>query len=277
MQARKLVVRGSVRQDGATAAEDTGGDNTTDSAPKVGISSRLCVHRLHTSNKHQLSSRAALGLSFGTKKSQKAIRALTENAIAPRKPLNGSTTAASPSSSQPLDPLAAAVVESMASTTSTMPTREELQLDVDDAKPRPKPNLLATTPSDVYDVSDLVGGEETLRLLVVRDWQDAVAANKPVVTTSRFVSKRLANLAQSGDVKRLKTLRYLLILLEFYASLGSGSKGIKKVPQREQLRKAMGNASEGVTEGVRRRFADSKYVLITCLLNSDHGFDETEY
>jgi len=142
-----------------------------------------------------------------------------------------------------------------------MPTREELQAAVDDAKPRPKPNLQATTPSEVYSVSDLVGGEETLRLLVVRDWQDAVAANKAVHTKSRFVSKRLANLAQSGEVKRLKTLRYLLILLEFYGSLGSGPKGLKKVPQREQLRKAMGNANEGMTEGVRRRFADNKYAL----------------
>lgn len=155
----------------------------------------------------------------------------------------------------------------MASATSTMATREELQLAVDDAKPRPRPNLQATTPSEVYSVSDLVGGEETLRLLVVRDWQDAVAADKPVHTKSRYVSKRLANLAQSGDVKRLKTLRYLLILLEFYGSLGSGPKGIKKVPQREQLRKALVNANEGMTEGVRRRFTDSKYVLPTVSLS----------
>lgn len=159
----------------------------------------------------------------------------------------------------------------MASATSTMATREELQLAVDDAKPRPRPNLQATTPSEVYSVSDLVGGEETLRLLVVRDWQDAVAADKPVHTKSRYVSKRLANLAQSGDVKRLKTLRYLLILLEFYGSLGSGSKGIKKVPQREQLRKAMGNANEGMTEGVRRRFTDSKSVLPMWLFPSSYA------
>ena len=134
-----------------------------------------------------------------------------------------------------------------------------MQSAVDDAKPRPKPNLNATTPAEVYPVSNLVGGEETLRLIVVRDWQDAVAANKPVLTKSRFVSKRLAKVAQSGDVKKLKTLRYLLILLEFYGALTSGPKGIKKVPQKEQLRKAMGNANEGMTEGVRGRFADAKY------------------
>ena len=220
-----------------------------------------CASTSHSSNNHQLSSRAALGLSFGTKKSQKAIRALTENAISSHKHVNGTSTAGSQSSSQPLDPLAAAVIDSMTGTTSTMATREELQSAVDDAKPRPKPNLQATTPSEVYPVSDLVGGEETFRLLVVRDWQDAVAADKPVLTKSRFVSKRLANLAQAGDVKRLKTLRYLLILLDFYASLGSGHRGIRKVPQREQLRKAMGNATEGMTEGVRRRFADNKYAI----------------
>lgn len=35
MPARKLVVRGSVRQEDTTAAEDTDGENGTDSAPKV--------------------------------------------------------------------------------------------------------------------------------------------------------------------------------------------------------------------------------------------------
>lgn len=210
----------------------------------------------------QLSSRAALGLSFGTKKSQKAIRALTENAIGPRKPTtitpNGTSSPAS--SSQPLDPLAAAVVESMASTTSTMPTREELQSAVDDAKPRPKPNLQATTPAEVYPVPVLVGGEETLRALAVKDWQDAVSANKPVHTKSRFVSNRLVKVAQSGDVKNLKTLRYLLLLLDFHGCLKPGARGVKKVPQKDEMRKAMSNASEGMTEGVRRRFADAKYV-----------------
>lgn len=35
MPARKIVVRGSVRQEDPIAAEDTGGDNSTESAPKV--------------------------------------------------------------------------------------------------------------------------------------------------------------------------------------------------------------------------------------------------
>lgn len=164
------------------------------------------------------------------------------------------------SSSQPLDPFAAAVVESMASTTSTMPTREELQSAVDDAKPRPKPNLQATTPAEVYPISVLVGGEDTLRALAVKDWEDAVATNTPVQTKSRFVSNRIVKVAQSGEVKKLKTLRYLLLLLDFYGCLKSGARGVKKVPQKDDLRKAMDNAPDGMTEGIRRRFADAKFV-----------------
>jgi len=44
MPARKLVVRGGVRQEDTTAAEDTGGENGTDPAPKVRLFLKLPSH-----------------------------------------------------------------------------------------------------------------------------------------------------------------------------------------------------------------------------------------
>ena len=140
----------------------------------------------------RLQARTILGSAFGTKKSQKAIRALTENAIA------------SPSKSTSKNNiLASAVLESMSQTVSSMPTREELQASIDEAKPRPKANLDAKTPGEVYTVEDLVG-LDTLRMLGVKGWQDAIEKGEDVQTSSKFVAKRLVKVVGWKDVRRLK-------------------------------------------------------------------------
>ena len=141
-----------------------------------------------------------------------------------------------------------------------MATREELQNAVDEGKPRPKPNLAAETAADVYKVQDLVG-VDVLRTIRVQEWQDKINAGTDVKTSSRFVSGRLQKVVQSGDVMKLKTLRYLLLLLDFYGALKPGARGVKKVPGLEDLKKVMVGVEERMLEGLKRRFADGRYVL----------------
>ena len=154
----------------------------------------------------------------------------------------------------------------MSQTSGPAATREELQAEIDGAKPRPKPNMEAETPAEVYKIEDLVGAS-SLQSLKVRDWQSAVEANKDVQTSSKYVSRRLVKVASSKNIMRLKALRYVLLLLDWYSCLKPGMKGMKKLPQREDITKAVGGEITGsMLESLRKRFAPDGYVftMFTC-------------
>ena len=192
-----------------------------------------------------MSARTLLGQAFGTKKSQKAIQSLTDNAIA----------SSAGNKKGVLDAVASAVMNSMAESSATIPTKEELQAAVDNAKPRPKPNLEAETPADVYPAENLVG-MDVLEGLAVKTWQDAVEANRDVKTSSRFVSRRLIRVVRTDDVKKLRTLKALLLMLNWYGCLQPGGKNAKKLPKREDVKKAVGpEVPDRIVDSIRKRFA----------------------
>lgn len=205
-----------------------------------------------------------LGLAFGSKKSQKAIRALTANAIS--QPGKGPASSPSSSSRQKLDPVASAVLESMsvADNENGSPSKEDLQALADDAKPRPKPHLDATRPEDVYPIEELVGGMDALRGMHVREWETAVARGEEVFTRSRFVSSRIGAAAKAGDVRGLKVLRYLLLLLEWYRALvpNQGKRGMARgvyhVLHMEKLQTKLAGWGHEVIRDVGRRFAEAE-------------------
>lgn len=231
VQARKLVIRRILRSD----ENDKAGSDGDEDVP------------------NNLSARSNLGLAFGTKKSQKAIRARTANAIKASPTKSKSQTS---ENRRALDPLASAVVSSMAQFTSSMPTREQMQADIDQNKPIPKPNMAAESPAEVYPVEQLVGGTNVLRNMNVQELMDKVNAGEDVQTKSLFISRRLRAVVQSNDVKRVKTLRYLLLLLEWYKGLKIGSRGAKRVPKDEDMGHLIEQYGSEVVRGVGRRFAD---------------------
>ena len=239
MEARKLVVRSIVRSvdnDDKNSDSDKGVPNT-------------------------LSARSNLGLAFGTKKSQKAIRALTANAIKASPTKSNSQMSGG---SRTLDPLASAVVSSMAPFTSSMPTREQMQAVIDENKPIPKPNLAAETPAEVYPVEQLVGGTQILRDMNVQELINRIKAGEDVQTKSRFVSNRLRAIVQSGvqsgDVKKVRILKYLQLVLEWYKCLKVGSKEARKVPKDEDMGPLMEKYGSEVVRGIGARFADRGFV-----------------
>ena len=188
--------------------------------------------------------RNELGLAFGTKKSQKAIRSLTHNAISPSKKFTKSNAA-----------LADAVVSNMAADGLT---REAMQKEADEAKPRPKANLDATTPKEVYTIEDLVGGKETLRMVGGKDWVDTIASGGEIRVKSRFVASRVSAVIKAGDFKKLKGLRYLLLLIEWYQALKPATKGggknSMKIPKEPELSEALPNWNQSLLSSVSRRF-----------------------
>ena len=198
-----------------------------------------------------LSARSTLGLEFGNKKSQRAIQALTKNAISPMK--SGRPVPGSSQSTE--DPVASAVVSSMAAATLSMPTRQDLQAAADESKPRPQPNLSAETPADVYPIDQLVG-QGTLRQLTVQEWQNAVEREEDILTKSRFVSHRILAVVTSGDIRKIKVLKYLLLLLDWYGALLLGPKGRgRKVPNGEKLQEKLGTRGSDLVKQVTHRFA----------------------
>lgn len=205
-----------------------------------------------------------LGQTFGTKKSRKAIAALTENAIsAPR-------TAADYAHSAPkkLDANAQAMLASMTAATEGMATHAELNAIADEGKPRPKANLDATSVQDVYTVDELIG-KEIMAMLTVKPWQDDVAGKQEVITSSKFVSDRIY--LASVNVPKLKVLRYLLACIDFYKATTAKRNGIRALPKPDELKAKVKGIRGEILDNIKRKYSDgglmSKYQVDLLMTN----------
>lgn len=196
-----------------------------------------------------------LGQTFGTKKAKKAIADITVNAIA-----RFAAESSHGGNPQPkLDSVSAATLASMAEATAGMATRNELQASVDEAKPRPKANLAAENVADVYTAASLIG-LETLKYIPVKDWQDSLKANKEVITTSIYVSNRVER--ASTDVQRLRVLRYLLFVLEFFNAT-KPRRSIRSLPKRSELATKLPGIPTTILESIKRKFSSNGEMLKT--------------
>lgn len=196
-----------------------------------------------------LDQKKSLGMEFGTKRAKKILASLTENAI---------TKKAGSAGELPSDAVSTAVLEGLAETTASIPTREEQQAAVDAAKPRPKANLRVETPAEVYPLSSLIS-EDDLKTVWVKDWIDTEESGEQVQgLTSRFVAHRLSGIAARSDsVRNLKILRYIYMLVNFYLALGSGRDGKKTVPKGGDLKATIG-APNTIVETITSKFCDGR-------------------
>lgn len=170
-----------------------------------------------------MNSRYELGLQFGSARTVKAITARTQNIITPQQGKDGSN-----------DAMTKAVLSSVATTTADMPSQDMMQATIDENKPRPVPDLAANNPAEVYPLETLLP-HGALQAIEVKDWIDAIKAQEDVKTTSQYVAHRLKVLAETNQVRKLKALRYILLLLNFNASLRNKGRGPKQVLPREKL------------------------------------------
>ena len=135
---------------------------------------------------------------------------------------------------------------------------------MDEGKPRPKPNTETEVLAEVYPIENLVG-VATLEVISVNLWIDKIEAGEDVRTSSRYVSKRLAKVVKSKDILKIKTLRYLLILLDWYGALKSKGKEGKKPPSKsDEVRKAVsasGPVSSAITDSIRRQFTTKDFIV----------------
>jgi DNA-directed RNA polymerase I subunit RPA49 len=184
--------------------------------------------------------RHALAAEFGSKRSRKAIEDMTQNAIQ-----RGDATKD--------EGVAENVLQGMSGATAAMPTSEELAAAVDESKPRPKANMAAEYPVDVYPV-DTVVSKELMALIEVSDWVSASEAGAGVEVRSRFVAKRISKLVKNKQYQKLKLLRFILLCVKLNDIAKPGR--VRKLPPKGKFETAMGEdvlAALGNT--IRRRFA----------------------
>ena len=114
-------------------------------------------------------------------------------------------------------------------------------------------------------------GTQTLRMVHVGEWIEKVKGGEEILCKSRFVANRVEGMAKEGEVKRLRGLRYLLLLVEWYHCLKKGGgrdKHILRVPRREELQKSLAGWGNELVEGVNRKFAERGYVPFCSFLLS---------
>jgi DNA-directed RNA polymerase I subunit RPA49 len=199
-----------------------------------------------------MAKRNALASEFGSKKSRKALDDMTANAITSTKP--GETPSARN------DDVAENVLQGMQERTGAMPTKQELEAAIDSSKPRPKPNMLAEYPGDVYPIETIVGSE-LITMIEVKDWVDASAAGQGVNVSSKYVARRIVKLARNKQIQKLKVLRFILLCVNFAAALQGGRGGVKKIPMKGKLEAIMGeDTPQGWIMAIRRKFAREGYV-----------------
>ena len=102
-----------------------------------------------------MDSRTALGKEFGTKKSQKRLRALELNKIDVSDMGRNITTS---------------IVSQVEANTKDMPTAAELGNQIRANKPIPKVNHDAKHPNEVYNLEDIIGSDE-YNVIWVREWE----------------------------------------------------------------------------------------------------------
>jgi DNA-directed RNA polymerase I subunit RPA49 len=194
-----------------------------------------------------MAKRNALATEFGSRRSKKALLEMTQNAISRGRADNPDAVK---------DELVSdAVLQGMSTTTSAMPTKQELEVAVDSAKPRPKANIAAEYAADVYSADSIVG-KELLALIPVKDWVDASERGQGVNVSSKFVAKRVVKLCKSKEIQKLKVLKFIALCINFNSALESKGKGPKRVPFKDKLQTAMGEDVPGaVVASIRRTFS----------------------
>lgn len=246
VEAKKMVIRGSVRAQQAPQE-----DMETRKLNQVRLAQAYIVRTTANMSQTNMNLKAELGQAFGTKKAKKALAAITENAISPRKAQGGDAP-------QALDASEKALMATIKDVTMSVATKEDLQNAMDAAKPVPRGNYEAEEIQDVYRPEALIG-RDILELIQVNDWLEAVKSNEDIQLRSRFVAHRI-NRIGSGEsaVLRLRVLRYLYFLVLLYLSSKKGKdRGTREVLKKDKLSEELAPAPPPVVESIRRKFSDN--------------------
>jgi len=234
-EAKKLTMRSCVRQREPEFDDD---EAETQSKPAANYSSRT-----------------ALTHAFGTKKSKKAVQAAVENRLLTQGGDDDDDDDAN-------NPLSAAILSSMPSPEPV----EDVPASPRANKPLPVPNLATKDINEVYSLSSLIvppPHSSTLREMPISYWRQTVAKKSPIMSSSRFISSRVAYLVSALEADpsnpttllKVQLLRYILLLIELYIYLRRLPRG-KRIPpvQEWPANTISGNISYEILSQLTKHF-----------------------
>lgn len=170
--------------------------------------------------------KTALGTEFGTKKAKKVINQREMNKL----DLSGMSA-----------DLSGNIASTVQSNTKHMPTREELEQSMKDARLVPEPNPEAQTPAEVYNLNEVVTPAE-LSEINVQKWYAAVANGEALRAMSSnrqdHVVARIplfATKKSTANTRKLQLLRYIEIMIDLYRFAGRG-KNFRREDAKKVLR-----------------------------------------
>ncbi|ODQ65188.1 RNA polymerase I associated factor, A49-like protein [Nadsonia fulvescens var. elongata DSM 6958] len=188
-------------------------------------------------NVRNIIQRQALGEAFGTKKAKKAITDLERNRI----------------ESDKLDDLEMAIVDTVKSSTSSLPTQSQISEQTEQDRPIPPYNLEATEATDIYPISSLIPEKIApfIRVQSILHEEDLAKRTEMLPhKNSQYISDRLANITNESHIEKLKLLYYLSFLMGIYEN--------KRLSNKATLILKLGNPAESLVDYALDVFATAK-------------------
>ncbi|VVT55837.1 uncharacterized protein SAPINGB_P004763 [Magnusiomyces paraingens] len=196
--------------------------------------------------------RTTLGHAFGTRKAQKLLRSRELNQI----------------DSSVLSDIREDIVDSVKSSTDTLPTQEQVKETNEKERLIPPCFENATTPSEVYPIESIIPPKEWQQLhvddILAATEQDARTALLPFQTeyaASRLARHQELDATDSGDVNFVKTVYYLSFLLGVYKN----RRAKKKVALAEKLQfppdALVGGALARFSSSYNAKSRDGRFVM----------------
>jgi DNA-directed RNA polymerase I subunit RPA49 len=160
-------------------------------------------------------------MEFGTKKAKNMIKSLAENAI-----IQSNSTGAP-------DATTKALIESIGEKVASMPTAAEQVRAAEESAPKPRANLDAQTPDDVYPLEILIP-LDLLSTIDASEWMEKTKKKENISVTSQFVARRAQSIGNNKDLTKMQVLRYMYVIIDFFKHLGKGRES-RKTPQKKKL------------------------------------------
>lgn len=198
-------------------------------------------------NVKNIAQRTALGEAFGTKKAKKAISDVEKNRV----------------DADQLADLEAAIVDTVQSNTSTLPSAVQRAEALSSERPIPPYNLEATKPEDVYVFADGIVSIAELNAIkgvlstvesLDEGYYDDILALLPSSTPAYLNTKildALKGISKNQKIEHLAEIYYAALLFSFYAN--------RRAKNKLSLIEKLGNSPpDALVSGLLSKFAVSK-------------------
>jgi DNA-directed RNA polymerase I subunit RPA49 len=178
--------------------------------------------------------RNALGEAFGTKKARKAISDLEKNRIDAEKLVDAQ----------------ADIIDTVKTSTETLPTREQLTETVLNDRPTPVADVDARTVEDIYPVYNIIPKRELQFIRAGPILKEADAKKRleyMPYQESTFIQAQLATIKDESQLQKLQLIYYASLLIGVYQN--------RRISNKSTLSSQLNNPPELLMDGILERFA----------------------